>query len=94
MRIHNRSPTERNELHKDKQCKHTFEITAARCAPCGGYNVECKHYEETMLLIQSIVPGETIGSPARRSGAAFYVARGVLLAQGHRERGRTPPAPA
>lgn len=44
---------------------------------------------ETMLLIQSIVPGETIGSPARRSGAAFYVARGVLLAQGHRERGRT-----
>ena len=30
---------------------------------------------ETMLLIQSIVPGETIGSPARRSGAAFYVAR-------------------
>ena len=45
MRIHNRSPTERNELHKDKQCKHTFEITAARCAPCGGYNVECKHYE-------------------------------------------------
>lgn len=45
MRIHNQSPTERNELHKDKQCKHTFEITAARCAPCGGYNVECKHYE-------------------------------------------------
>lgn len=50
---------------------------------------------ETMLLmIQSIVPGETIGSPARRSGAAFYVARGVLLVQGHRERGQTPPAPA
>lgn len=49
---------------------------------------------ETVLLIQSIVPGETIGSHARRSGAAFYMARGVLLVQGHRERGRTPPAPA
>lgn len=49
---------------------------------------------ETVLLIQNIVPDETIGSPARRSGAAFYVARDVLLAQGHRERGRTPPAPA
>lgn len=42
-----------------------------------------------MLLIQSIVPGKTIGSPARRSGAAFYVARGVLLVQGYCERGRT-----
>lgn len=31
---------------------------------------------ETVLLIQSIVPGETIGSPARRSGAAF-IWRGV-----------------
>lgn len=49
---------------------------------------------ETMLLIQSIVPGETVGSPARRSGAAFYMARGALLVQGHREWGRTPPAPA
>lgn len=28
-----------------EQCKHTFKITAARCAPCSGYNVECKHYE-------------------------------------------------
>ena len=39
-------------LHKGKQkgteeqCKHTFKITAARCAPCSGYNVECKHYEK------------------------------------------------
>lgn len=32
-----------------------------------------------MLLIQSVVPGKTIGSPARRSGAAFYMARGVIL---------------
>lgn len=45
---------------------------------------------ETMLLIQSIVPGRTIGSPARRSGAAFYVARGAFLVQGHCEWGRTP----
>ena len=29
-----------------EQCKHTFKITAARCAPCSGYNVECKHYEK------------------------------------------------
>lgn len=39
-------------LHKGKQkgteeqCKHTFKITAARCAPCSGYNVECEHYEK------------------------------------------------
>jgi len=26
---------------------------------------------ETMLLIQSIVPGETIGSPAREAGLLF-----------------------
>ena len=31
---------------KNEQCKHTFRITAARCAPCSGYNVECKHYEK------------------------------------------------
>lgn len=32
---------------KNEQCKHTFRITAARCAPCNGYNVECKHYEKS-----------------------------------------------
>ena len=31
---------------KNEQCKHTFKITAARCAPCNGYNVECEHYEK------------------------------------------------
>ena len=31
---------------KNEQCKHTFKITDARCAPCSGYNVECKHYEK------------------------------------------------
>ena len=31
---------------KNEQCKHTFKITAARCAPCSGYNVECEHYEK------------------------------------------------
>lgn len=30
----------------EEQCKHTFKITAARCAPCSGYNVECEHYEK------------------------------------------------
>lgn len=34
--------TKKNDV---EQCKHTFKITAARCAPCSGYNVECKHYE-------------------------------------------------
>lgn len=29
-----------------KQCKHTFRITDGKCAPCSGYNVECRHYEE------------------------------------------------
>lgn len=28
------------------QCKHTFEITKAHCAPCNGYNVECRDYEK------------------------------------------------
>lgn len=47
-----RSTHTRASLHKGKQkgaeeqCKHTFKITAARCAPCSGYNVECKHYEK------------------------------------------------
>lgn len=29
-----------------EQCKHTFKITDARCAPCNGYNTECEHYEK------------------------------------------------
>ncbi len=28
-----------------KQCRHTFRITVPLCAPCGGYNAECPHYE-------------------------------------------------
>ena len=28
------------------QCKHTFEITKTHCAPCDGYNVECRDYEK------------------------------------------------
>ena len=46
-----RSTHTRVSLHKGKQkgteeqCKHTFKITAARCAPCSGYNVECEHSE-------------------------------------------------
>lgn len=47
-----RSTHTRVSLHKGKQkgteeqCKHTFKITAARCAPCSGYNVECERYEK------------------------------------------------
>lgn len=45
-----RSTHTRVALHKgtkkNEQCKHTFKITAARCAPCSGYNAECKHYEK------------------------------------------------
>ena len=28
-----------------ERCKHTFKITDDCCAPCSGYNVECKRYE-------------------------------------------------
>lgn len=27
-----------------QQCEHTFKITIPRCAPCGGYDKQCKHY--------------------------------------------------
>lgn len=37
MKVHNRSPTEK-ALHKNEQCRHTFEITHKRCAPCSGYD--------------------------------------------------------
>lgn len=37
MKVHNRSPTEK-DLHKNEQCRHTFEITHKRCAPCSGYD--------------------------------------------------------
>lgn len=30
-----------------EQCKHTFKIADARCAPCNGYNTECEHYQAT-----------------------------------------------
>lgn len=44
--IHTRIAPHRGTKKNDvEQCKHTFKITAARCAPCSGYNVECKHYE-------------------------------------------------
>lgn len=42
IRIAPHRGTKKNDV---EQCKHTFKITDARCAPCGGYNVECKHYE-------------------------------------------------
>ena len=46
MKIHNRSPTI-NEVRKSEQCRHTFRITVAKCAPCDGYNLNCEHYEKT-----------------------------------------------
>lgn len=45
MRHKNRSPPKAAD-DKKNQCKHTFKITAAHCAPCSGYDVECKHYEK------------------------------------------------
>ena len=30
---------------KNEQCRHTFEITRAQCAPCAGYNAECPESE-------------------------------------------------
>lgn len=38
--------TARKGSIKSEQCKHTFEITKAHCAPCAGYNVNCKDYEK------------------------------------------------
>lgn len=46
MKIHNRSPTIK-EVRKSEQCRHTFRITVAKCAPCDGYNPNCEHYEKT-----------------------------------------------
>lgn len=43
---HTRTAPHKGMKTNDEQCKHTFKITAARCAPCSGYNVECKHYEK------------------------------------------------
>lgn len=54
MKVHNRSPTEK-ALHKNEQCRHTFEITHERCAPCSGYDTNCERYEKPrVLLIQNI----------------------------------------
>lgn len=45
--IHTRIAPHRGAKKNDaEQCKHTFKITSAQCAPCSGYNVECKHYEK------------------------------------------------
>lgn len=52
MKVHNRSPTEK-ALHKNEQCRHTFEITHKRCAPCSGYgNVKlpAMHYTPDFVL--------------------------------------------
>lgn len=45
MKIHNRSPTVK-EVRKSEQCRHTFRITVAKCAPGDGYNLNCEHYEK------------------------------------------------
>lgn len=29
---------------REVQCEHTFKISIPRCAPCGGYDKQCKHY--------------------------------------------------
>ena len=45
--VHIRIAPHRGAKKNDvEQCKHTFKITDTRCAPCSGYNVECKHYEK------------------------------------------------
>lgn len=46
MKVHIRSPTPK-EVRKSEQCRHTFRITVAKCAPCDGYNLNCEHYEKT-----------------------------------------------
>lgn len=45
--IHTRIAPHRGAKKGDvEQCKRTFKITDARCAPCNGYNTECEHYEK------------------------------------------------
>ena len=45
--VHTRIAPHRGAKKGDgEQCKHTFKITDARCAPCNGYNTECEHYEK------------------------------------------------
>lgn len=45
--VHTRIDPHRGAKKGDvEQCKRTFKITDARCAPCNGYNTECEHYEK------------------------------------------------
>lgn len=45
--VHTRIAPHRGAKKGDvEQCKRTFKITDARCAPCNGYNTECEHYEK------------------------------------------------
>ena len=45
--VHTRIAPHRGAKKGDvEQCKRTFKITDARCAPCNGYNAECEHYEK------------------------------------------------
>lgn len=29
-----------------ERCKHVFDITSSRCAPCDGRDVMCEHYKK------------------------------------------------
>lgn len=40
-------PAPKKGKQKSEQCQHTFRITSQRCAPCDGYNKECKEYSVT-----------------------------------------------
>lgn len=94
MKIHNRSPTIK-EVRKSEQCRHTFRITVAKCAPCDGYNLNCEHYEKTNKGAADKTSFEVNKPPcAASAGRLFYMWCGAVgCATDHRKRGRTPSAP-
>lgn len=95
MKIHNRSPTIK-EVRKSEQCRHTFRITVAKCAPCDGYNLNCEHYEKTNKgAADTKHLSRQKSRPAPRQRGGFYMWCGAVgCATDHRKRGRTPSAPA
>ena len=75
MKVHNRSPTEK-DLHKNEQCRHTFEITHKRCAPCSGYDTNCERYEKTKGAGDKKTSRVLSRREERRQRGCFYLARG------------------
>ena len=92
-----RSTHTRVSLHKGKQkgteeqCKHTFKITAARCAPCSGYNVECEHYEKNSAADTQHGSSRTCNKqPCTAESGLLFICRRALLIGGSAANGVRP----